>query len=101
MMKSTAHRLVERFVQSVNAQPREQLRVDEVPKPCRSAIASSYGEDLCDWKIVPCPEPAWLPDLETKATLRSPQAFRRLVGGLASVHALTRIRELRRYDELE
>ena len=79
-MKSakTTERLVERFVQSVNAGRRVRLNVQEVPTPCRRSI----DENVCDWEIVESlSEPAWVDALEERAGVRFPSAFRRLISG--------------------
>jgi hypothetical protein len=76
-MKSpkTIERLVSRFVDAVNVEKRERLLVHEVPVPCRRDPDATF----CDWQIVRSTESGWVQDLEERAQVHFPAAFRSLI----------------------
>jgi hypothetical protein len=70
--------LIERFVEKINARPREPENPESVPVPCR--LPCSDYPDAFEWQMVRSHESSWIRGLEQRAGLRFPTVFRELIG---------------------
>jgi hypothetical protein len=72
--------LIDRFVEQVNASPREPLFDYEVPQSVRISTFPDAVYGMWDWNIKRYEATDWLEDLEARLPSQFPKSFRSFVG---------------------